>query len=142
MRDQETQFSNSKKFFFFFFAKSSYNLGDIVTNSWMKNHFEGKSSGEAYCSHLCLSTCVCAASLQLCPTVCGPMDCSPPASSCPWDSPGKNTGVGCHAILQGIFPTQRLNPSLSSLLHWEGSSLPLAPSGKPTSLASGSTLVL
>ena len=28
---------------------------------------------------------------------------------CPWDSPGKNTGVGCHALLQGIFPTQRLN---------------------------------
>ena len=29
---------------------------------------------------------------------------------CPWDSPGKNTGVGCHALLQGIFPTQGLNP--------------------------------
>jgi len=29
----------------------------------------------------------------------------------PWDSPGKNTGVGCHALLQGIFPTQGLNPS-------------------------------
>ena len=71
MRDQETQFSNSKKFFF---AKSSYNFGDIMTNSWMKNNFEGKSSGEAYCSHLCLSTCVCAKSLQLCPTLCGPVD--------------------------------------------------------------------
>ena len=31
---------------------------------------------------------------------------------CPWDSPGKNTGVGCHALLQGIFPTQGLNPGL------------------------------
>jgi len=32
---------------------------------------------------------------------------------CPWDSPGKNTEVGCHAfLLQGIFPTQRSNPSL------------------------------
>ena len=31
---------------------------------------------------------------------------------CPWDSPGKNTGVGCHALLQGIFPTQRSNPGL------------------------------
>ena len=29
---------------------------------------------------------------------------------CPWDSPGKNTGVGCHALLQGIFPTQGSNP--------------------------------
>ena len=31
---------------------------------------------------------------------------------CPWDSPGKNTGVGCHALLQGIFSTQGLNPGL------------------------------
>ena len=36
---------------------------------------------------------------------------------CPWDSPGKNTGVGCHALLQGIFPTQVSNPSLLHLLH-------------------------
>ena len=31
---------------------------------------------------------------------------------CPWDSPGKNTGVGCHSLLQGIFPTQGSNPGL------------------------------
>ena len=31
---------------------------------------------------------------------------------CPWDSPGKNTGEGCHALLQGIFPTQGLNQHL------------------------------
>ena len=31
---------------------------------------------------------------------------------CPWDSPGKNTGVGCHAFLQGVFPTQGLKPDL------------------------------
>ena len=31
---------------------------------------------------------------------------------CPWDSPGKNTGVGCHDLLQGIFPTQGSNPDL------------------------------
>ena len=30
----------------------------------------------------------------------------------PWNSPGKNTGVGCHSLLQGIFPTQGLNPGL------------------------------
>ena len=35
-----------------------------------------------------------------------PMDCSPPGSSVRRDSPGKNTGVGCHALLQGIFPTE------------------------------------
>ena len=40
------------------------------------------------------------------------MDWSPPASSVHEDSPGKNTGVGCHALLQGIFPTQGSNPGL------------------------------
>ena len=53
-----------------------------------------------------------AKSLQLCPVLCDPMDCSPPSSSVQGDSPGKNTGVGCHAFLQGIFPTQGLNPGL------------------------------
>ena len=47
--------------------------------------------------------------------------CLPARLLCPWDSPGKNTGVGCHALLQGISPTQGSNPSL---LHWQvGSSL-------------------
>ena len=44
-----------------------------------------------------------AKSLQSCPTLCDPKHCSPPASwwlPCPWDSPGKNTGVGCHFLLQ------------------------------------------
>ena len=37
---------------------------------------------------------------------------------CPWDSPGKNTGVGCHALLQGIFLSQGLDPHLLQLLYW------------------------
>ena len=49
---------------------------------------------------------------QSCPTVCNPVDCSPPGSSVHGDFPGKNTGVGCHALLQRIFPTQRSNPGL------------------------------
>ena len=40
------------------------------------------------------------------------MDCNLPGSSVHGDSPGKNTGVGCHALLQGIFPIQGLNPGL------------------------------
>ena len=49
-------------------------------------------------------------------TLCDAMDCSPPGSSvCPWNSPGKNTGLFCHFLLQGIFPTQGLN---LDLLHW------------------------
>ena len=38
--------------------------------------------------------------LQLCPTLCDPIDGSPPRLPRPWDSPGKNTGVGCHFLLQ------------------------------------------
>ena len=48
-----------------------------------------------------------------------PRDCSPPGSSVHGDSPGKNTGVCCHALLQGIVPTQGSNPSLLCLLHWQ-----------------------
>ena len=51
---------------------------------------------------------------------------------CPWNSPGKNTGVGCHALLQGIFPTQGLNLGLLLLLHWPAGSLPRGPPGKLT----------
>ena len=50
---------------------------------------------------------------QSCPTLFDPIDCSPPGSSVHRNSPGNNTGVGCHALLQGIFPTQGLNPGLS-----------------------------
>ena len=49
---------------------------------------------------------------QSCPTLCDPMDCSLPGSSMHGDSPGKNTGVSCHALLWGIFSTQGLNPGL------------------------------
>ena len=49
---------------------------------------------------------------QSCLTLCDPMDCSPPGSSVQGNSPGKNTRVGCHALLQGIFPTQFDPPSL------------------------------
>ena len=68
---------------------------------------------------------VCAQSLQSCLTLCDPADCSPPGSSA-WDSPGKTTGVGCRALLQGIFPTQGSNLHLFCLLHWQVGSLPLA----------------
>ena len=49
------------------------------------------------------------------------MDCSPPG----WNSPGKNTGVGCHFQLLGIFLIQGLNSLLLRLLHWQADSLPL-----------------
>ena len=64
-------------------------------------------------------------------TVCDPMDCSPPGSSVHGDSSGKNSGVGCHALLQGIFPTQGSNSCLSCLLYWQAGSLLSEPPGKP-----------
>ena len=61
------------------------------------------------------------------------MDCSPPSSSVHGGSPGKNIGVGCHALLQGIFPTQGSSPGLPHcrrILHC------LSPRGSPYSTAS------
>ena len=55
--------------------------------------------------------CVCSVA-QSSLTLCDPMDCSLPGSSVSGDSPGKNTGVGCQALLQGLFPTQGSNPGL------------------------------
>ena len=75
--------------------------------------------------------CVRAKSLQSYPTLCDPMDRSPPGSSVHGDSPGKNSGVGCHALLQGIFPTQGSNSYPLCLLHQQADSLPLVPPGKP-----------
>ena len=57
---------------------------------------------------------------------CKPMDCSPPGSSVHGiDSPGKNTGVGCHALLQGLILC------LSCLLHWQACSLLMSHLGSP-----------
>ena len=69
--------------------------------------------------------------LLSCLTLCDPVDCSLPCSSVHGDSPGENTGVGCHFLLQGIFPAQDSNLSLLRLLLWQVGSLPLVPPGKP-----------
>ena len=76
--------------------------------------------------YACMPSCI-----QLCPTLGNPMDCSLPGSSVHRDYPGKNTGMGCQALLQGIFPAQGLNLSLFCFLHWQAGSLSLAPPGKP-----------
>ena len=64
---------------------------------------------------------------KLCLTLCNPMDCSPPGPSAHGvDFPGKNTGVSCHFLLQGIFLTQGQNPCL---LHCQMGSLPPSHTG-------------
>ena len=79
------------------------------------------------CSRLldCFLVCVCARTWVLsCSYVSNslwPYGLYPTRLLCPWNFPGKNTGVGCHFLLQGIFLTQGLN---LYLLHWQASSLP------------------
>ena len=76
---------------------------------------------------------------QSCPALCNPMDCSPPGSSVHGDSPDKNTGVSCQALLQGILPTQGLNLGLS---HCRWILLPSDPQGKPKNTGVGSLSLL
>ena len=64
-----------------------------------------------YVMHIFEGVCVCLVT-QSCLILCNPVDFSLPGSSIDGDSPGKNTRVGCHALLQGIFPTQGSNPGL------------------------------
>ena len=76
-----------------------------VQNQWLypRGKFDRFNCAiNTFCAMLCLVA-------QLCLTLCNPVDCSPPGSSVHGDCPGKN-GMGCHALLQGIFPTQGLNP--------------------------------
>ena len=56
---------------------------------------------------------------------------------CPWNFPAKNTGVGCHFLLQGIFLIQVSNVHLLHLLHWQVDSLPLSPLGSTYLLTVG-----
>ena len=62
-----------------------------------------------------------------------PHELQPARLLCPWGSPGKNTGVGSHSLLQGIFLTQGSNPCL---LHWQEDSLPLSHLGSLTAYSS------
>ena len=75
--------------------------------------------------HACmLSSSVMSCSLQL-------PNLQPSRLLCPWNFPGKNTGVGGHFFLQGIFPTRGPNPWLLCLPHWQVDSLPLSYLGSP-----------
>ena len=69
---------------------------------------------------------------QPCLTLCDPMDCSPTGSSVHGDFSGKNTGMGCHALFQGIFPTPGLN---QVLLHCRQMLYSLSHQGRPRILS-------
>ena len=88
--------------------------------TWMEFTLKSISSYNFVCMSFLFSCSVCL-------TFCNPVDCSPPGYSV-WDFPGKNTGVGCHFLLPGIFLTQGSN---LRLLHWQVSYLPLSHQGSP-----------
>ena len=78
--------------------------------------------GMYYIQYMCVSH-------SAMPALHDPRDCSPPDVSCPWDSPAKNTEMGGHFLLQGIFPTQGTD---SSLLHCRQILYHLSQQGSPT----------
>ena len=77
--------------------------------------------GLSYSYYQVIHVCMYAKSLQSCPTLWDPMDCL-----------GKKTGVGCYFLLQGIFPTQGLNPCLLHLLHYRQILCPLSHQRSPS----------
>ena len=74
--------------------------------------------------------CVC--SVAQCATLCNPMNCSPPGSSVHGISQARILEWVTISYSKGFFSTQRLNPPLSRLLHWQGDSLPLCHLGSPS----------
>ena len=78
-------------------AHSQPPVTDPPPHQWKENPF-GCQTDLASTLALPLTSNVRVKSLQSCSTLCDPMDCR---LLCPWDSPGENTGVGCHALLQG-----------------------------------------
>ena len=76
---------------------------------------------------------------QSCQILCDPMDCSAPGSSVHEDSPGKNIGMGCPALLQEIFTFKGSNPGSPPL---QVDSLPSEPAGKPENTGVGSLSLL
>ena len=87
-----------------------------VPKSW------AQLSKHSTAQHIHLYMCVC--SVQ-------PHGLYPARLLCPWVFPGKNSGVGCHFLLQGIFLTQGSNPNLLCLLHCQAHSLLLSHQGSP-----------
>ena len=83
---------------------------NIINEPFLHEGYKPIAYGSNHASRYTHAKCLVA---QSCLTLCDPMDYSPPGSSVHGNSPGKNTGVGCHALLQGIFPTRTEIRSLS-----------------------------
>ena len=123
-------FWNTKKVFWYIFHKkcrgSAVNLGEWQGRSCFPYNSVSRDLWlSCFCLHfgfdwkVLLSRSLwgqllikCVLAPQSYPTLCNPMDYSPTSLLCPWGSPGKKTGVGCHSLFQGISTTQGSNPGL------------------------------
>ena len=112
------------------YIRSTVFLTESSPNICEKVRLKGKGKHSSPVAFVCVSlrvcvcVCVCTcARAQSCSTLCNPMDYIPPGSSVHGNFSGKNSRVHCHFLLQGIFPTQRSNPSLLPLLHWQAQCL-------------------
>ena len=113
---------------FFFFKRQRGKLG--LEPPMKSSTFSSLASLDRSYMYIYIYTCMCAKLLQSCLTLFDSTDwaCHP---LCPWDSPGKNTGVGCCVLLQGVFPTLGWNcVSCSSCI--PGGFFTIGPPGKPT----------
>ena len=99
-------------FCYYQYSYSSFLVLNVCISETSHHHILNFTCTYVHCKH----TCIHAKSLQSCPTLCYPMITA--RLLCPWDSPNKNTGMGCHALLLGIFLTQGSNPHLLGTLHW------------------------
>ena len=79
-----------------------------------------------FVSRLVFYVCGCWWVTKSCSTLWDPVNCSPPGTHYPWDFPGRNSGMHCHFLLQGIFPTKGSN---LLLLHWQEDPLPQSHQG-------------
>ena len=115
-------------------------LSDKESACQCRRHVSFPDLGRTHMLRTTKSVCVPLVA-QSCLTLCDPMNCRPPGSSVHGIFHGKNTGVGCHFLLQGSFPTQGSNPCLSCLLHlhWQTDSIPLRHLGSPTKLSPTTT---
>ena len=119
--------------FFFFFrnnSKSSSEKQSLYCSVWLLVIIN-MAYGLDFCSLMCYLGLLACVLKSVVSDSLPPHGLQPTRFLCPWNCPGKNTGVGYPFLFQGIFPTQGLNPSLLRVLHWQADSLPLTLLGSP-----------
>ena len=106
--------------------------GGFIFQPWssIAGTFLACTSIESFVMHM-MCVCVCACVHSVMSDSLQTHGLQPARLLCPWDFPGKNTGVGCHFLLYGVFPTQELNLCCLQLLHWQADPVPLCHLGSP-----------